>query len=120
MGFGGGRPDFALRGKHRDPLTGRTKLLLLGAMAIFGALPYAEEMLRCLRRRPTIKAQPVREEQELPAVPDPVELAVEIGVMPCQCFPFGLPDAAAALPEAVAEPDSAPSHENQSADDHGE
>lgn len=63
-GFGGERPDFALRGKHRDPLTGRSKALLLGAMAVFGALPYAEEMLRCLRRRPTIKAQPVREEQD--------------------------------------------------------
>jgi hypothetical protein len=32
-------------------------------MGLFGALPYAEEMLRCLRRRPTIKAQPPREEQ---------------------------------------------------------
>jgi hypothetical protein len=62
-GFGGERPDFAIRGKRRDPLTGHTKVLLIGAMGLFGALPYAEEMLRCLRRRPTIKAQPPREEQ---------------------------------------------------------
>jgi hypothetical protein len=34
--------------KRHDPLTRRSKVLLLGAMAVFGALPYAEEMLRCL------------------------------------------------------------------------
>ena len=62
-GFGGERPDFAIRGKRRDPLTGRTKVLLIGAMGLFGALPYAEEMLRCLHRRPTIQAQPPRDEQ---------------------------------------------------------
>jgi hypothetical protein len=61
---GGGRPDFAIRPKRRDPLTGRSKVLLLGAMALFGGLPYAEEMVRCLRRRPTVKAQPAREAHE--------------------------------------------------------
>jgi hypothetical protein len=44
-------------------LTGRTKVLLIGAMGLFGALPYAEEMLRCLHRRPTIQTQPPRDEQ---------------------------------------------------------
>jgi hypothetical protein len=53
-----GRDGFAIRRKRRDPLTRRSKLLLLGAMGLFGALPYAEEMLRCLRREPTVKAQP--------------------------------------------------------------
>jgi hypothetical protein len=36
-GFGGERPDFAIRGKRRDPLTERTKVLLIGAMGLFGA-----------------------------------------------------------------------------------
>jgi hypothetical protein len=38
-------------------------VLLIGAMGLFGALPYAEEMLRCLHRRPTIQTQPPRDEQ---------------------------------------------------------
>jgi len=59
VGAGPGRPDFALRRKRRDPLSPRSKLLLLGAMGLLGGLPYAEEMLRCLRRRPTVKPQPV-------------------------------------------------------------
>lgn len=33
----------------------------------------------------------------LPAVPDSVELMVEIGVMPRQCFPLGLPGTTAPL-----------------------
>ena len=33
-------------------------MALLGALALFGALPYAEEMRRCLRARPTLRAQP--------------------------------------------------------------
>ncbi len=53
-----GKRDVTIRRKHRDPLTSRSRLLLLGAMGLFGALPYAEEMLRCLRRKPTVKAQP--------------------------------------------------------------
>ncbi|HZB29174.1 MAG TPA: hypothetical protein VE465_03305 [Streptosporangiaceae bacterium] len=36
---------------------------LLGAFAVFGALPYAEETRRCPRARPTLKPQPE------PAVP---------------------------------------------------
>lgn len=59
-GAGTAAPDFAIRRKCRDPLTPRSKLLLLGAMGVFGALPYAEEMFRCLRRRPTAEAQTVK------------------------------------------------------------
>lgn len=60
VGAGTATPDFAIRRKRRDPLTPRSKLLLLGAMGVFGALPYAEEMFRCLRRRPTVEAQTVK------------------------------------------------------------
>jgi hypothetical protein len=49
------RPATAADLKRSLPPRGR---LLLGAMGLFGALPYAEEMLRCLRRKPTGKAQP--------------------------------------------------------------
>jgi hypothetical protein len=52
-----GRPDFRIRRK-RHPLTPRTRAALLGAMALFGAVPYAEEMIRCLRARPTLEPQP--------------------------------------------------------------
>ncbi|MBM7167113.1 diguanylate cyclase [Streptomyces sp. G44] len=52
------RPDFRLRLKSRDPLPPRARAGLLGAFIIFGALPYAEEMYRCWRARPTLKAQP--------------------------------------------------------------
>jgi hypothetical protein len=44
------KADFRLRPKRRDPLS---RLLLLGAVGAFGALPYAEEMWRCVRARPT-------------------------------------------------------------------
>jgi hypothetical protein len=57
-GAGTAKRDFAIRRKHRNPLTPRGKLVLLAAMGLFGALPYAEEMLRCLRRKPAVKAQP--------------------------------------------------------------
>ncbi|MDL4812876.1 diguanylate cyclase [Actinomadura opuntiae] len=53
-----GRPDFRIRLKRRNPLSPRTRIALLTAMGVFGALPYAEEMLRCLLARPTLKAQP--------------------------------------------------------------
>jgi hypothetical protein len=52
------KPDLSIRAKHRDPLTPRSRLLLLGAMGLFGLLPYAEELLRCLRRKPTLKPLP--------------------------------------------------------------
>jgi hypothetical protein len=57
------KPDFGIRSKRRDPLSWRTRVALLGAMGVFGALPYAEEMIRCLRARPTLKPQPAAEEE---------------------------------------------------------
>jgi hypothetical protein len=54
----GGSPDLRIRRKSRDPLNARTRLAIIGAMGVFGGLPYAEEMWRCLRARPTLKAQP--------------------------------------------------------------
>ncbi|MEU9016755.1 diguanylate cyclase [Actinomadura sp. NPDC048394] len=56
-----GRPDFRLRPKRRDPLSRRTRIALLAAMGLFGVLPYGEEMVRCLRARPTLKPQPTTE-----------------------------------------------------------
>ncbi|MFB9831084.1 diguanylate cyclase [Actinoallomurus acaciae] len=49
---------FALRRKRRDPLSGRTKAGLIGAMLMFGAIPYGEELWRCLRARPTLGTAP--------------------------------------------------------------
>lgn len=60
---GAERADFRLRPKRR-PLSWRSRAALLGAFALFGALPYAAEMRRCLRARPTFRAQP---EPEPPA-----------------------------------------------------
>jgi hypothetical protein len=62
VGKGGQKPDFRIMLKRRDPLDTRTRALLLGAMGLAGALPYAEEMWRCLRTDPTLKAQPEAEE----------------------------------------------------------
>ncbi|WP_019631945.1 hypothetical protein [Actinomadura atramentaria] len=56
------RADLRVRRKRPDPLSWRTRLALLGAMGVFGALPYAEEMVRCLRARRTIRATPPAEE----------------------------------------------------------
>jgi hypothetical protein len=71
VGAAGGRrgsPDFAIRAKREDPLPKRTKILLIGAMAVLGALPYAEEMVRCLRARPSLQAQPELSEEQREAV----------------------------------------------------
>jgi hypothetical protein len=54
------KADFRLRRKRR-PLSWRSRAALIGAMGLFGFLPYAEEMRRCLRARPTLKAQPEAE-----------------------------------------------------------
>ena len=69
-----GKPDLRIRTKRRDPLCRRTRIAVLTAMGVFGALPYAEEMWRCLRARPTLKAQPPAEvpptrTQAIPADP---------------------------------------------------
>ncbi len=58
VGVGNERPRFGLRLKLPTlpmPYIGG----LLAAMALFGALPYAEELLRCLRTRPTLQPQPI-------------------------------------------------------------
>ena len=49
------RPRFAIRLKRRDPLTPSTRAILLAAIALFGMLPYAEELWRCWRGAPTVK-----------------------------------------------------------------
>lgn len=43
-------------------------MLILGTMGVFGALPYAEEMWRCLRADPTLKAQPEAPEAATPTL----------------------------------------------------
>jgi hypothetical protein len=60
VGLGADKPDFRLRGKRR-PLSWRTRATLIAAFTLFGALPYAEEMRRCLRVRRTLAAQPEAE-----------------------------------------------------------
>jgi hypothetical protein len=58
LGHGARRPRFALRRKRRDPLSGRTKAGLIAAMLVLGALPYGEELWRCLRTRPALGRTP--------------------------------------------------------------
>ncbi len=55
---GRGRPDFGLRLKRRDPLSVSARVWLLAAVTVFGILPYAEELWRCLRTTPTIRPLP--------------------------------------------------------------
>lgn len=50
------QPRFALRFKRRDPLSPATRVALLGAVALFGVLPYTEELWRCWRAHPTVTA----------------------------------------------------------------
>jgi len=60
---GRGRPRSGLRLKRRDPLSIPARVWLLAAVAVFGVLPYAEELWRCWRTNPTLKPLPE------PAVP---------------------------------------------------
>jgi hypothetical protein len=55
---GRGRPDFGVRLKRRDPLSVPARARLLAAVTVFGILPYAEELWRCWRTRPTIRSLP--------------------------------------------------------------
>lgn len=48
VGRGEREPDLRLRPKER-PLSGRQKAAAIGAIIVFGALPYAEELVRCVR-----------------------------------------------------------------------
>jgi hypothetical protein len=61
-GLGSSRPRFAIRLKRRDPLTAPARVGLLTAIGLLGVLPYAEELLRCWRARPT--ARPLEEPAE--------------------------------------------------------
>jgi hypothetical protein len=56
-GHDASRPRFVIRLKRRDPLTIPARVSLLTAIALLGVLPYAEELLRCWRARPTAKPQ---------------------------------------------------------------
>ncbi len=65
VGAGPSKPDFGLRRKRR-PLSWRYTIGLLAALGLFGALPYAEELWRCLRARPTLAPQPKPIQVSLP------------------------------------------------------
>ena len=54
---------FAVRLKRRDPLSASARATLLAAVALFGVLPYAEELWRCWRTHPMVK--PLEEPDEL-------------------------------------------------------
>jgi len=60
---GRGRPAFGVRFKRRAPLSLPARVRLLAAVTVFGILPYAEELWRCWRTKPTIRPLPQ------PAVP---------------------------------------------------
>jgi hypothetical protein len=70
-----GERDLRIRTKRRDPLSRKTRIALLTAMGVFGALPYAEEMWRCLRARPTLKARPPAEMPPTPTQAIPADPA---------------------------------------------
>lgn len=53
----GDRPDWRLRGKRR-PLSAWYRAGLLGVVGACIAAPYAEELVRCLRARPSLAATP--------------------------------------------------------------
>ncbi len=55
---GKGRPDFGVRFKRRDPLSVSARVRLLAAVTVFGILPYAEELWRCWRTKPTARPLP--------------------------------------------------------------
>ncbi len=70
---GRGRPRFGLRLKRRDPLSISARVWLLTAVAVFGVLPYAEELWRCWRTTPTLAPLPE------PAVPATQTLRIPAG-----------------------------------------
>ncbi|KNB54292.1 hypothetical protein AC230_05805 [Streptomyces caatingaensis] len=61
VGRGPAKPSFRLRPKHR-PLSRRARFGVIAAVVLCGALPYAEEMLRCLRVDPSLRSRPARAE----------------------------------------------------------
>ena len=70
---GRGGPDFGVRFKRRDPLSASARVRLLAAVTVFGILPYAEELWRCWRTKPTIRPLPQ------PAVPATQTLRIPPG-----------------------------------------
>jgi len=58
VGRGPVRPDFTLRFKRR-PLAPTYVAGLLVAIVLAGVMPYAEELRRCWRAKPTLEPQPV-------------------------------------------------------------
>ncbi|MEV4254676.1 diguanylate cyclase [Spirillospora sp. NPDC049652] len=52
----GERPDFRIRLKRDGLVSWKARAALIGAMTVFGALPYAEEMIRCVRASSSRKA----------------------------------------------------------------
>ncbi|GLY75182.1 diguanylate cyclase [Actinoallomurus iriomotensis] len=69
-------PRFRLRLKRHDPLSRSTRTGLIAALVLFGALPYAEEMWRCLRARPTLRALPAPSEPATEALREPDQAPV--------------------------------------------
>lgn len=65
VGRGPVKADFKLRPKVR-PLSTRTRATVLGAVAVFGALPYLEELVRCLRANRSLRSQPAAPEASAP------------------------------------------------------
>jgi hypothetical protein len=59
------RRDLRLRRK-RDPLPGGVKAAIVAAIVLFGALPYGEELLRCLRVDPSPLSRPEAPEAATP------------------------------------------------------
>ena len=57
FGRGPARADFKLRPKVR-PLPARTRATVLAAVGLFGALPYLEELIRCLRVERSLRSRP--------------------------------------------------------------
>jgi hypothetical protein len=55
---GRGQPDFGVRFRRRDPLSVPARVRLLAAVTVFGILPYAEELRRCWRTKPTVRPLP--------------------------------------------------------------
>jgi hypothetical protein len=63
-------PRFGLRLKRQGKLSASARLWLLAAVAVFGALPYAEEFVRCWRTKPTL--------EPLPTPPEPATETLRI------------------------------------------
>jgi hypothetical protein len=61
VGRGPARASFRLRPKTR-PLSTRTKAGVIATVVLLGAVPYAEELVRCLRADRSLRSRPVAPE----------------------------------------------------------